>query len=102
MNKTDLLETQAQIINSIANGNLRMDTDEYATILLGFTKLSMVEYGMLAEDSDVTKMDESDQLIVLDTMEKMDDVWVGHVVARREVIGNYQYMSDREVVALSR
>ena len=47
MTKTELLDTQAQIINSIANGKLKMEGDEYATILLGFTKISMVTYGIL-------------------------------------------------------
>jgi len=102
MTKTDLQETQASIINAIADGKLKMDTDEYATLLLGFTKCSMVTYGMLEENSDITEMDEKSQIWVLDTMEKMDDVWVSHVVARRQVVGNYRDMSDRELVALSR
>ena len=102
LTKTDLLETQASIINAIADSKLKMDTDEYATLLLGFTKCSMVTYGMLEENCDITEMDERSQIWVIDTMEKMDDVWVSHVVARRQEVGNYRDMSDREIVALSR
>ena len=102
MTKTDLLETQASIINSIADGRIQMDSDIYATLLLGFTKNSMVTYGMMDKMMDIEEMTEETQIWVIDTMEKMDDVWVGHVIARRQEIGNYRDMSDRELVALSR
>ena len=102
MTKNELLHVQAGIINTIADGNLKMDTDEYATILLGFVKHSMVTYGMTEKNCDITEMDEKEQLWVIDTMEKMDDVWVNHVVARRQVVGNFRDMSDRELLALSR
>lgn len=102
MTKTELLELQADVINTIADGNLKMDTDEYATILLGFTKHSMVTYGMTDKVQDINDMTREEQLWVIDTMEKMDDVWVNHVVARRQVVGNFRDMSDRELLALSR
>ena len=102
MTKNELLQIQADVINDIADGKIQMDTDEYATILLGFVKHSMVTYGMMDKVQDINDMTHEEQLWVIDTMEKMDDVWVNHSVARREAIGNYRNMSDREILALSR
>ena len=102
MTKNELLQIQADVINDIADGKIQMDTDEYATILLGFVKHSMVTYGMMDKVQDITDMTHEEQLWVIDTMEKMDEVWVNHSVARREAIGSFRNMSDREILALSR
>jgi len=101
MTKNELLQIQADVINDIADGKIKMDTDQYATILLGFVKHSMVTYGMLDEVTDINDMTTEEQIWVIDTMEKMDDVWIKHSVARREAIGSYRNMSDREILALS-
>ena len=101
MTKNELLQVQADVINDIADGKIAMDSDQYATILLGFVKCSMITYGMMEENCDITELDETSQLQVIDTMEKMDDVWVKHSLARREVTGCYRNLSDREILALS-